>query len=117
MRKATVRYGLKLILTGILAVTAATFYHAEIAALFFWGGIGEAQITLLGFFIGGLAGGCGVLIAAGGFLQSGADEKPVRLGPLFFVLLLAASLFFYLAYRSITHPGPPRVPPGESITI
>lgn len=117
MRKSTVRYGLKLILAGILSVTVATFFHAEVASLLLLGPGGEAEITLLGFFLGGLTGGCGVLISVGGFLQSGAGDPPVRLGRLFLYILLSVLFFFFLAYRSFTTPTSAPVRPGESIVI
>ncbi|MBJ6726756.1 hypothetical protein [Geomesophilobacter sediminis] len=117
MRRSTVRYGLKLILAGILCVTAGTFFHSEIADVLLLGGGGDAEITLLGFFLGGLTGGCGVLIAAGGFLQSGAGDRPAKLGRIFAYIVLAVILFFFLAYRSFTTPVSQPVRPGESISI
>lgn len=117
MRKSTVRHGLKLILFGILAVTAATFFHDGIARILFMGIAGDAQVTLFGFFIGGLLGGCGILVAAGGLLQSGIGERPVRLAPLFLLIVGSIFVFFFLVFHSFTTPTAPRLRPGESISI
>jgi len=104
-------------LAGILSVMIATFFPWEVARLLFLGIGGEARVTILGFFLGGLCGGFGVLVSAAGFLQGGADEKVVRLAPTVLLLLSLVILFFVLAFSSITTPRPPTLPRGESIAI
>ena len=118
MRKKTVRTGLKFMAAGIICVTVATFFPAEAANLFLLGIGGEVRITFLGFFLGGVCGGCGVLVAAAGLLQSGGDERGVRLAPTIILLLSMVVVFFVLAYSSFTAtPESPALPRGESINI
>ena len=117
MRRKTVRSGLRYILTGIVFIMLATFFHEEIARLLFLGLGGRSEVTFLGFFFGGVFGGFGVLIAALGFMQNGGDETGVRLGPTILLILGAIILFFYLAFSSFTHPAPSEPAPGESINI
>ena len=118
MRKKTVRTGLKFMLAGIVCVMIATFFPGEAASLLLLGIGGDVRITFLGFFLGGVCGGCGVLVAAVGLLQSGGDEKGVRLAPTIVLLLSLIVLFFVLAYNAfITIPESPALPRGESINI
>ena len=118
MRKTTIRRGLRFIIFGMLCVLAVTFFHGELSQLFFLGFGGDAQITFLGFFLGGLFGGCGVLIAAVGLmLQSSAREAQVRLAPTILLLISVVLVFFFLVYNSFTVPVTPRLQPGESISI
>ncbi|HBA86491.1 MAG TPA: hypothetical protein DCZ75_00480 [Geobacter sp.] len=117
MRKTTVRSGIRFISAGIIALMAATFFHAEIATLLFLGTGGEARLTFLGFFLSGILGGYGVLLTAFGFLRSGAGHPPVRVVPSMIFLFSLIVLFFVLAYTSITTPRAPTLRPGESISI
>ena len=103
---------------GILCLMAASFFHAELALLFFFGPGGEAQVTLLGFFLGGICGGFGVLLAAVGLVQQGGtNDAAVRLAPVVWLLICLVAIFFYSAFTSATTPKPQRLPAGESITI
>jgi hypothetical protein len=117
MRKRTVKTGLRFIAVGILCVMVATFFHDELSRLFFLDLAGEARLTFLGFFLGGLFSALGVLTAAVGFLQSGYNEARVRLAPTVFLLFSLIVLFFALAYTSVTLPRAPDLPQGESINI
>ncbi|HBG07202.1 MAG: hypothetical protein A2075_23810 [Geobacteraceae bacterium GWC2_58_44] len=117
MYKKTVRSGLRLIAVGIVCVMGATFFHDELSRLLFLDLANEARLTFFGFFLGGVCGGCGVLVAAVGLLQSGANEPRVRLVPTVLFLLSLIVLFFVLAYNSVTVPLTPTLPPGESINI
>ena len=117
MRKKTVRSGIRFISAGVICLMAATFFSSELASLLFLGIGGEATITFSGFFLAGMFGGCGVLVAAAGLLQSGVDQPRVRLVPPLVLLLSLIVLFFVLAYTSITTPRPPMLQPGESINI
>src|SRR6185369_322369 len=105
MRKRTVRTGLKFMLAGMACVIAATFFPDELAGLLFLGIGGATQVTFLGFFLGGVCGGCGVLVSAVGLLQGGGDERGVRLVPTILVLLSLVVLFFVLAYNALTVPS------------
>jgi hypothetical protein len=118
MRKKTVRTGLKFMLAAILCVTVATFFPGEAASLLMLGIGGDIRITFLGFFLGGVCGGCGVLVAAAGLLQTGGDERGVRLAPTVLLLFSLVVLFFVLAYSALTAaPVAPSLPRGESIKI
>ncbi len=118
MRKTTVRRGLRCITLGMLCVLTVTFFHDELSRVFFLGFGGEAHVTFLGFFLGGIFGGCGVLVAAAGMLLPGrAGEARVRLAPSILLLFGVIFLFFFLVYNSFSVPRTPQLPPGESITI
>lgn len=117
MRKRTVRSGIRAICAGIISLIAATFYHAELAGLLSLGVEGEARLTFIGFFLAGVLGGFGVLVAALGLLQSGSSQPRVRLFPSLVFLFSLVALFFVLTYTSITTPPSPRLEQGESITI
>jgi hypothetical protein len=118
MRKKTVRTGLKFLVAGILCVTVATFFSGEAANLLLLGIGGDVRITFLGFFLGGVCGGCGVLVSAAGLLQSGGDERGVRLAPTVLLMLALMVLFFVLSYKAFTTiPESPALPRGESINI
>lgn len=118
MRDRTVRSGLRFIAAGMLFVMAASFLHGHISRLLFLEMANEARLTFLGFFVGGVFGGCGVLVAAAGLLQSDSPKEPrVRLAPTFLLLLSLIVLFLVLAYKSVAVPQAPRMHPGESVNI
>jgi len=118
MRKRTVRTGLKFMLAGIACVMVATFFPGEASNLLFLGVGGDVRVTFLGFFLGGVCGGCGVLVSAVGLLQAGGNEKGVRLVPTIVLLISLVILFFVLAYSALTSiPATPALPKGESINI
>ena len=117
MRKKTVRSGLRLIAAGMLCLMAVTFFSSELAGLLFLGIDGGARLTLLGFLAGGACGGCGVLVAAAGLLQSDSKEARVRLLPTVMLLFSLVTIFFILTYNSIQAPPTKSLPPGESVNI
>jgi Flp pilus assembly protein protease CpaA len=117
MRKKTVKLGLNYVLTGMVLVIIATFFHEEVAWLFSLSPGGEARFTFLGLFIGGMGGGFGVLIVAIGLLQGASLEKNVYILPTLVILAALLLLFFMLLYSSFENPEPTRVRPGETITI
>ncbi|WP_224981495.1 hypothetical protein [Geomonas agri] len=117
MRKTTVRRGIRSICAGIVSLIVATFFHGEISSLLMLGFAGEARLTFLGFFLAGMLGGFGVLVAALGLLQNGQGEPRVRLFPTLLVLFALVVLFFVLTYTWITSPPVPVLAPGESISI
>jgi hypothetical protein len=118
MRKKTVRSGLRLITAGMLCLLAGTFFPVDLAGLFLLGFGGEARVILLGFILGWVLGGCGVLLASAGLvLQGGIDESRLRLTPSIMLLISVIVLFFFLAFGSFTPHQTPQLPSGESITI
>jgi putative flippase GtrA len=117
MRKTTVRRGIRAISAGIAALIAATFFHNELAIFLMLGMDGEARLTFFGFFLAGMLGGFGALVAALGFLQSGSGQPRVRLLPAVVMLFSLVVLFFVLTYTSFTSPPLPVLEKGESIDI
>lgn len=117
MRKKTVRSGIRAICASIISLMVATFFHDGLAEFFLLGLDGEARLVFFGFFLAGVLGGFGVLVAAIGLLQSEAPHPRARLMPGILLLFFLVFLFFVLAYTSFTTPAPPRLEPGESINI
>jgi hypothetical protein len=117
MRKKTVRSGLRFMAAGIACVLAVTFFSAQLSSLLYLGLENEARLTFLGFFVGGMCGGCGVLVAAAGLLQNGSDAGRVPLAPTVLFLISLVILFFVLVYNSFTVPATPQLQQGESINI
>lgn len=117
MRKKTVRSGIRAIAASIISLMVATFFHDSLAEFLLLGLEGEARLVFCGFFLAGILGGFGVLVAAIGLLQSEASHSRARLAPSILLLLSLVFLFFVLTYTSFTNPAPPRLEPGESISI
>lgn len=118
MRKSTVRKGIRAMTIGILFVMAATFFSYQLSQIFFQDLAGEAHVTLLGFFLGGIFGGCGVVITAAGLLlPAGPQDARLRLGPAVLALIGVILLFVFLVFNSFNTPPPTRLQPGESVTI
>lgn len=117
MHKKTVRSGLRFMAAGMALVMLVTFFHAQLSDLLFLGLESEARLTFLGFFLGGVCGGCGVLVTAVGLLQSGGREPGVTLSTTVLLLFSLIVLFFVLAYNAVRVPTAPVLPAGESISI
>lgn len=117
MRKKTVKLGLNYLFCAIVVIIIATFFHDHIAWLFLLTPAGESDLTIAGIVIGGICGGFGVLIVALGFLQTADFDHDVRLKPIILALAAALFLFMMLLYSSFTNPPPPKLHPGETITI
>jgi hypothetical protein len=117
MRKGTVKFGLKLIIAGIVALILATFYHEDIARLLSLPPAREATFVYLGFFWGGVCGCLGILVTVTGLVRSAGRGPDLRLAPTVILLAAAIILYFSLLYSSFTQPEPPKVRPGETITI
>ncbi|HEX8961316.1 MAG TPA: hypothetical protein VF775_07060 [Geobacteraceae bacterium] len=117
MRRITVKYGLKMIVGGIVAVILATFYHDQVARVLLLSPDGETQFVYLGLFWGAVLGFCGILVTVIGFLRAATAEQKVNLLPVLAALIIAVLIFFYLLFGWIRSPEEPRVRPGETITI
>lgn len=117
MHKKTVRSGLRLIAAGMVFVLVATFFHDQLSRLLFLDMVNQGRVTFLGFFLGGISAGCGVLVSAVGLLRSGGDEPQVVLTPTFVFLFSLVLLFFVLAYKTVPAQLRPMLPPGESVNI
>ena len=116
MRKTTVKTGLTVISAGIVIVTVVTFCHEWLAGLFVLSPESEMRLIVIGLFWGGLFGGLGAIIAVTGFFRA-AGGREVRILPVLLFLVVAVILFFVLFYSTLEHPSPPRLRPGETITI
>lgn len=118
MRRNSVQYGLKLVIVAIFMVIAATFYHEEVAALLVMTPAAEMRFVFLGLFVGGVCGCLGILITVAGILRGSAADRSVPLAPTIIILAATILLFFFLLYSSFRAPAePPRLRPGETITI
>jgi hypothetical protein len=120
MRKRTIRSGLRLLLGALVLIILASFYHTDLADLLSLSPGMEQRFYRLGMFGAAAMGIYGVTLFVSGLLLSPdrREENRVRIAPLFFMLLCALALFFYLFVASFTAPyrnTPLR--PGETITI
>jgi hypothetical protein len=117
VRKVIVKTGMKLLLAAILPLILATFYHEPLARLLSLSPDGEMILIYLGFFWGGIFGCLGILVTVVGLARSAGKGADVRLAPVVILLAAALFLYFYLFYTSLTSTEPPKVRPGETITI
>jgi uncharacterized membrane protein len=117
MRRRTVKFGLDLLIVAIAMVTTATFFHEQLALLFSLSSVSEARLVFLGLFWGGVCGCLGISVTIVGLLRATTASERVSLVPSLVVLVATIILFIFLLYASFTTPEPPRVRPGESITI
>ncbi|MGA2151309.1 MAG: hypothetical protein ABSG48_03985 [Geobacteraceae bacterium] len=117
MRKRTIKSGLNLILAGIVSLILATFCHEHIARLFFLSPDSETIFIYLGFFSGGMFGCIGILATVAGLVRSSGERPAVSLSYTLILLAAAFIIYFFLLYSSFTSSEPPKLRPGETITI
>ena len=117
MHKGIAKTGLNLILAGVVPLILATYYHEHIARLLFLPPAGETALVYLGFFWGGVCGCLGILVTVTGLVRSGGKGSEVRLTSTVIQLAAAIILYFFLLYSSFTSHAPPKLNPGETITI
>ena len=117
MRKGIAKSGLNLILAGVVPLILVTYYHEHFARLLFLPPAGETAFVYLGFFWGGMCGCLGILVTVTGLVRSAGQGPEVRLAPAVILLAVAIILYFYLLYESFSKPAPPKLRPGETITI
>ncbi len=121
MRKKTVQSGMRLVLIAITIVIVSSFYLDIIVSTVSLPYDVQARIYNLGIFAAAALGGYGVVLSAFGLvLPSRSADTSVRIIPLFFLILGAISLFFYLLASSIFTPTDYNIQPlrpGETITI
>ena len=121
MRKRTLRSGMRLVLAALLVIIAVSFFHAQIAELFSLSIESELRLYKVGIFWAAAFGGYGAVLATFGLVFSGDQrDAGIRLLPLFFMIIAAVSLFFYLLAASFDEPSDSpreRLRPGETITI
>ncbi len=117
MRKRTVKTGLNLILTGIVPLILASFYHGHIARLLFLSPETEIMFVYLGFVFGCLSGCVGILVTVFGLACNAGKAPYVSLAHTIILLVAAIIIYFFLFYASFTNTEPPKLRPGETITI
>lgn len=121
MRKRTVRNGMRLVMTSMILIVIASFYHLQIADLFSLSVTDENRIYQTGMFWAAAIGSYGVVVTALGFaLSPRKNDQDVRLLPIFASVFAIVAIFFYLLSSSIEVPfkkNQRRLHPGETITI
>jgi hypothetical protein len=121
MRKRTLRSGMRLVLVALVVILMVSFYHAHIADIFSLTIESELRLYKLGIFWAAALGGYGVVLAVFGLaLPGNQHDAGVRILPVFFMIVAAVSLFFYLLAASLDAPFDDpgqRLRPGETITI
>lgn len=121
MRKRTVRNGMRLVLSALIIIVIASFYHAPMADILNLSIEAEMRLYRLGIFWAAVVGGYGVVLAAFGMVLSGIrSDSDVRIMPVFLLIAAFVILFFYLLISSISSPAiqpRERLRPGETITI
>lgn len=108
-------------MAALVLIIFASFYHGQISELLSLPLAAESRFYRLGMFWAAAIGGYGVVVTAFGFaLSSVKNDDRVRILPVFFSILAAIFLFFYLLSSSIEAPARDenrRLRPGETITI
>jgi hypothetical protein len=117
MRKRTVKTGCNMLLAGVVSLILATFYHGHVARLLQLSPGGETVFVFLGFLVGAGAGSLGILLALAGVVLAPGKEQEVRLSYTLILLASAIVIYLFLSYLSLTSSEPPRLEPGETITI
>lgn len=77
----------------------------------------QSLLMFWGFFAAGVQGCTSILIIISGILQAPVAGPRVALLPAVLILFTAIMLFCYLLYSSLNENDPPRLRPGETITI
>jgi nitrate/nitrite transporter NarK len=112
---------MRLVLVALILIVLASFYHVQLADLFYMSPDAESRIYRLGIFWAAAIGGYGVVLTAlGCALSPSKNDGHIRLLPIFIGSAVMMFLFFYLL--SATIEAPPgeqqrRLRPGETITI
>jgi hypothetical protein len=117
MRSRTVKTGINLIITAVVLVILAAFYHEPIARILTLSPDSETRFIFLSLLWGGIFGFWGIAVAVFGLLRSpGAGVRVDLLKPISILALLVV-LFMLLLVYSFNKPETLRLRPGETITI
>ncbi len=108
---------MNLLLAAIVPLILVTFYHERIASLFHLSPGSEVMLVYLGFFWGAMLGCMGILVTVIGLARSAGKSPDVRLTPTAILLVAAIICYFFLLVTSFTSTEPPKLRPGETITI
>jgi len=117
MRRRTVRTGLNLIITAVVLVILAAFYHDQIALILSLSPVSETRFIYFGLLCGGGFGFAGIAAAVFGLLSSPGEGARVGLVQPVTILALLVLMFMFLFFSSFNRPENPRLRPGETITI
>jgi len=119
MRKRTIRGGMRLMLAALLLIILTSFFHGLVADVLSLSVAAEERFYNLGILGAAALGGYGVILTVFGFvLPADLYDVRIRLLPLFFMIVGAMMLFFYLFVSSFNAPvKEERLRPGETITI
>lgn len=121
MRKRTIRNGMRLVLSALVLIIIASFYHDSVGEILSLSIDAELRFYRLGIFWAAAVGGYGVVLAAFGLALPGNQrDTGVRVMPVLLMIVAVVSLFFYLLAASFdASPDSPRerLRPGETITI
>jgi hypothetical protein len=120
MRKRTIRNGMRLVLSALVLIIVASFYHDRVGDILTLSLDEEMRFYRLGIFWASAIGGYGVVLAAFGLVLPGNQrDSGIKVMPAFLMIVAVVSLFFYLLSASFDAPDTPRerLRPGETITI
>jgi len=106
-----------MVLTGVVLLILASFYHEHIARLFFLSPGAETLFVYVSFFFGCLSGCVGISVTVFGLARSAGKAPYVSLTYTIILLLAALLIYFFLFYASLTNTESPKLEPGETITI
>lgn len=119
MRKRTIRKGLRLVLAALLLIILSSYFHTGISDFFAFSINAQERFYNLGIFLAAAAGGYGAVLTVFGFvLSEDIRDAGVRLLPVFFLIVMAIMLFFWLLISSFSGTSNQQhLRPGETITI
>lgn len=116
MRSRTVRTGLNLIISAVVLVILAAFYHEQIGLLLSLSPGSETRFIFLGLLWGGIFGFGGITVAVFGLLRSPGGARVSLMKPMV-ILVFLVLMFIFLLLSSFNRPESPRLRPGETLTI
>ena len=117
MRRTTVRKGLYGLSCSLFLISLLTFYQEQVALIFQLSLSGQSILMFWGFFATGVQGCTSILVIISGILQTSLGDSKTPLLPAVVALIVAIMLFGSLLFSSLQDDTPPRLRPGESITI
>ena len=121
MRKRTLRTAMRWVLSALIIIIIASFYHGGVGWVLSLSYNAEMRLYQYAIFLAAGLGGYGVVLSAFGLiLPASQAESRIRLMPLLILIIALVALFFYLLAATFDAPSEPtrdRLRPGETITI
>jgi len=112
---------MRLVMTAMILIILASFYHGSIAALFSLSLDAEGRVYQLGIFWAAAIGAYGAVLVVFGLVREPQKrDEAIRILPQFLIITGLIALFFYLVASSLDAPDrieQRRLQPGETITI